>query len=254
MAKLSLKFGDRMLKEVVLSSGIVTVGRLPDNLLCLDNPAVSGHHARIYWENERYFVEDNNSTNGTYLNGQPIRKAELHHGDVIAVGKHSIEFTSQAAQERQGVGVDRSAHWQKRLDEKPLLKLDPTAHMNKDQVEELIASHRGATEKILGLPSPRQRTGVLKVTQGKADAPQFSLSGRLNMIGKSPMASIRLRGWFAPDTAGVVDRRGDAYFIAPAEHGGAIRVNGEAISEPTELHEGDTIEVADLTMTFGYES
>ena len=201
MAKLYLKFGEKILKEVVLSSGVVTIGRLPDNLLHLDNPGGSGHHARIYWENERYFVEDSNSTNGTYLNGQPAGKMELQDGDVIVVGKHSIEFRSKGEEERRGAGVDRTAHWQKQLDEKALPKLDATAHMDMEQAQEMIAARGGSPRKVQATSSKREKVGVLRVIQGKADAQHYTLSGKLNMIGKSAMASIRLQGWLAPDTA-----------------------------------------------------
>ena len=50
MAKLSLKFQDRVLREIFPAHGMITIGRHPDNLICIDNPAVSGHHARIYWD------------------------------------------------------------------------------------------------------------------------------------------------------------------------------------------------------------
>ena len=44
MAKLVLKFESSVLKEVPLSQGVITIGRLPDNIIHVDNLAVSGHH------------------------------------------------------------------------------------------------------------------------------------------------------------------------------------------------------------------
>ena len=255
MAQLYLKFEDKVLKKIVLSSGIVTIGRLPDNLVHLDNPGVSGHHARVCWENGHYVVEDLNSTNGTYLNSQPVRKAELKDGDVIAVGKHNLEFRAKGEEEGRGAGavVDRTAHWQKRLDEKPLPKLDPTTHMNTDQAKQLIAAG-GQSPREAPAATPRQeKVGVLRVIQGKADAQQYTLTSKMNMIGKSAMASIRLQGWFAPQTAAIIDRRENAYFIAPAGKGIVVRVNDELISGTRELREGDALEVAGLKMTFSYQ-
>ena len=75
MAKLYLEFEQAVLKEVPLSQGVVTIGRLPDNLIHVDNLAVSGHHAKIYWDQDKYVIEDNNSLNGTYLNNRRISKA-----------------------------------------------------------------------------------------------------------------------------------------------------------------------------------
>ena len=85
MAKLYLKFEQAVLKECPLSQGVVTIGRMPDNLIHIDNPAVSGHHAKISWETDHYVLEDNNSTNGTYVNNRRVSKAALHDGDEILI-------------------------------------------------------------------------------------------------------------------------------------------------------------------------
>ncbi|MGH9783864.1 MAG: FHA domain-containing protein [Terriglobia bacterium] len=255
MAQLYLKFEDTVLKKIALSGGIVTIGRLPDNLVHLDNPGVSGHHARVYWENERYVVEDLNSTNGTYLNSQPIRKADLKDGYVIAVGKHTLEFKAHSAEESRGAGavVDRASHWQKRLDEKPLLKLDPTALMDMDRAQEILAAAGQSPREAPAATPRRGKVGVLRVIEGKADAQRYTLSSKMNVIGKSATASIRLRGWFAPETAAIIDRRENGYFVGPAAKDVMVRVNGELISETRELQEGDALEVAGLKMTFGYQ-
>src|SRR5215467_2895993 len=94
MAKLYLKFeqSGQVLKEVVLTQAATTIGRLPDNILRIDNLAVSGHHARITWEKDHYVVEDLGSLNGTYLNNERVGKAALKHGDQVKIGKHLVEF------------------------------------------------------------------------------------------------------------------------------------------------------------------
>jgi pSer/pThr/pTyr-binding forkhead associated (FHA) protein len=68
MAKLFLKFEDQVIQEVSLSTGTVTIGRQPDNVLRIDNPAVSGYHAKVYSEGGHYVLEDAESFNGTYVN------------------------------------------------------------------------------------------------------------------------------------------------------------------------------------------
>ena len=81
MAKLYLKFEQAVLKEVtVTQGGMVTIGRLPDNMIQVDNLAVSGHHTKIYWEDDHYVVEDNNSLNGTFVNNQRVSKVTLKDG------------------------------------------------------------------------------------------------------------------------------------------------------------------------------
>src|ERR1700749_4451810 len=69
-----------------------TIGRLPDNDIRIDNGAVSGHHSLIINILNDSFLEDLNSTNGTYVNGKLIKKHALQHGDVITVGHHQLRF------------------------------------------------------------------------------------------------------------------------------------------------------------------
>ncbi len=95
MAKLYLTFDGRPLKEFTLSHGVITIGRLPDNLVQIDNLAVSGHHAKVYWDSEGYVLEDTGSTNGTYVNETRVGKHQLKDGDKILIGKHTLEFADE---------------------------------------------------------------------------------------------------------------------------------------------------------------
>ena len=93
MAKLYLKFEGKELKEVAVSqNAVITIGRLPDNVVQIDNLAVSGHHAKVYWEGEHYVIEDNGSLNGTYVNRERVDAAELSSGDELQIGKFKIVF------------------------------------------------------------------------------------------------------------------------------------------------------------------
>ena len=77
--------------EVVRMGGL-TIGRAPDNAVIIDNPSVSGHHARVFSESGAVIVEDLNSTNGTFVNGQPAGRRVLRSGDVLLIGKHQLVF------------------------------------------------------------------------------------------------------------------------------------------------------------------
>jgi hypothetical protein len=76
-----------------------TIGRLPDNDIRIDNAAVSGHHSLIINILNDSFLEDLNSTNGTYVNGKLIKKHALQHGDVITVGHHQLRFVEDDEQQ-----------------------------------------------------------------------------------------------------------------------------------------------------------
>src|SRR5688572_18437456 len=99
MPRLILKFGDRELSECAIGAEPLTIGRLPDNGLVIDNPAVSGRHARVYREGDHYVLEDLKSTNGTFVNHRPIARHTLLEGDVILVAKHTLVFTQHGEAE-----------------------------------------------------------------------------------------------------------------------------------------------------------
>src|SRR6516164_10637034 len=96
MAKLSLMFENKLVKEVPIGSRPVTIGRSPDNDLPVDNLAVSNYHARVYYEAGRLVVEDLDSLNGTFVNDLRVERATLHDGDSIWVGKHYIRVDATA--------------------------------------------------------------------------------------------------------------------------------------------------------------
>ena len=271
VAKLFLKFEQRVLRQVAMTIGVVTIGRQPDNLLRIDNPAVSGHHAKVYREDGDYILEDMESFNGTYLNNRRIDRAILKQGDVVLVGKHSIEFQADAAE--SGIDhrktQDRSIVWQAHLDKHKTPQLDPTMVLDTRKIRELLAEERslrfgtptvetlGAAATTLGhaVKAPARRTiGTLTVNAGKTNRPHYLLVSMLNVIGRSELASIRLRGWFVPRIAASIHLREDGYFLVPAAKNIKIRVNKIRVNDgQTELKAGDIIEVAGITATFDYE-
>jgi predicted component of type VI protein secretion system len=107
MARLVLKLDNVVLREYAIEDRPITIGRLPDNTIPLDNLAVSGHHARIVEESGQYVLYDESSTNGTYVNGQKVARATLVNGDSIHVGRHVLTFVDELpeAQTARAVGV-----------------------------------------------------------------------------------------------------------------------------------------------------
>ncbi len=101
MARLILSLDSQVLAEYNMSKERYTIGRLPDNDVRIDNPAVSGHHSLIINILNDSFLEDLNSTNGTYVNGKLIKKHALQHGDVITVGHHQLRFADQQANQNE---------------------------------------------------------------------------------------------------------------------------------------------------------
>jgi len=100
MARLILSLDGQTLAEYNMTKERYTVGRLPDNDIRIDNAAVSGHHSLLINILNDSFLEDLNSTNGTYVNGKLIKKHALQHGDVITVGHHQLRYVDDQAQQQ----------------------------------------------------------------------------------------------------------------------------------------------------------
>ena len=99
MARLILSLDNQVLAEYNMTKERYTIGRLPDNDVRIDNPAVSGHHSLIINILNDSFLEDLNSTNGTYVHGKLIKKHALQDSDVITIGHHQLRFSDQQVSE-----------------------------------------------------------------------------------------------------------------------------------------------------------
>lgn len=97
MPKILLKYNEKVIKEVRLTDGVVTIGRKPDNDLVIDNLAVSSHHARIAKLDDSFVIQDTGSTNGIFHNGEKVAQHTLKYGDQIMIGKHVVVFQDDAA-------------------------------------------------------------------------------------------------------------------------------------------------------------
>jgi hypothetical protein len=86
-----------VLKEITLGKERTTIGRKPHNDIQIDNLAVSGEHAVIVTILNDSFLEDLGSTNGTLVNGQPIKKHFLQSNDVIELGKYKLKYINDQA-------------------------------------------------------------------------------------------------------------------------------------------------------------
>ncbi len=147
MARLILSLDSQVLAEYNMSKERYTIGRLPDNDVRIDNPAVSGHHSLIINILNDSFLEDLNSTNGTYVNGKLIKKHALQHGDVITIGHHQLRFSDQQTNETE-------------QDEFEKTMVIPAGQQNADQLlkaEEAAAA--AASAEAAKEPAPSAATG-----------------------------------------------------------------------------------------------
>ena len=96
MPKLIVSIDGVVIKDVTLAKDRTTLGRRPYNDIVVDNLAISGEHAVLHMIGGDVYLEDLNSTNGTYVNGRAIKKQALEQNDVIEVGKYKIRFLAGA--------------------------------------------------------------------------------------------------------------------------------------------------------------
>jgi pSer/pThr/pTyr-binding forkhead associated (FHA) protein len=258
MAKLILKYEERVLKEVPVGAQVVKIGRVPDNTILIDNPAVSSHHARIFRDADNFILEDLQSTNGTQVNGQLVSRHTLKNGDVIGIGKHTLQFLRADKEEVAEAGPS--------AEETVLPELGGTVFLDTKAQRDLMAkiTAQAAEQKAApqsgapAAPIPKAaamvqaaaptRVGVLTVLAGKADQSEYRLEAATSIVGKSDTALIRLKGWFKPKVAATITRKGETYVITPL--GGKAQVNKQALKDRYELKDDDVLEISGLTLQF----
>jgi hypothetical protein len=242
MSKLVLKFENSVLKELSVGAKEVSIGRSPDNGLVIDNPAVSHYHARVFNEEGRLMLEDFGSMNGTFVNGQRVKMVTLKPGDSVGIGKHTIVVTDSREVRASSLDHDQS---------KPAApKINETVMLDTKERRDFLQKVAAVGESAQVAPS-RLKIPTLVVLEGRTDQREYTLNDKLTVIGKSAMATVKLRGWFAPKAAAQINRREDnSYYIGAADK--IPSVNGHPVRHPTKLASGDIIEVAGIQLEFVY--
>jgi pSer/pThr/pTyr-binding forkhead associated (FHA) protein len=239
MAKLSLMFDEKLVKEVPIGSRPVRIGRSPDNDLVVDNLAVSNDHARVFFDSGRLVVEDRGSLNGTFVNDLRVERATLHDGDSIWIGKHHIKVDAT------GDAAIPYGYGRKSSTAAPMINetmvLD--TKVRRDMLQQAAAMGE-RTQFAAG----RIQVPTVVVLSGKTDAKEYILTNKLTTIGKSAMATIKLRGWFKPQMAAQINQRDDGHYIGSGDK--IPMINGVPIPGPTKLNDGDIIEVCGARLNF----
>jgi pSer/pThr/pTyr-binding forkhead associated (FHA) protein len=237
MPRLVLKFDEKVLKELPLGNWPVRIGRAPDNDVHIDNLGVSDYHARVFTEADRLMVEDLDSLNGTFLNNNRVKREWLRSDDAILIGKHVllVDLKHDAAPTLD-MGRRSAAP-----------KVEETVVMSTKRRAEYMQQLTPGEE---GSKSVRARVPSLIVVKGRTQQKDYVLTGKLTVIGKSPMATVILKGWFAPQVAAQISKRPDGYYLGLAKR--IPKINGATVKPPVRLSDGDIIEVAGVVLKFMY--
>src|SRR5579862_7608516 len=243
MARLVLSLDGQVMAEYNMNKERYTIGRLPDNDIRIDNAAVSGHHSLIINILNDSFLEDLNSTNGTYVNGKLIKKHALQHGDVITVGHHQLRFVEDDEQQdefEKTMVIQPSA--------RPVEKLRTATEVAEkaavaDKVPAPVNNSTSATGKSRALPDVAAlKKAKLQVLSGAFAGRELELNKALTTLGR-PGVQVA-----------AITRRAEGYFIVHVDSGkndDFPLVNGTAIgSQAMRLNDNDVIQLAGVKMGF----
>jgi len=260
MARLILSLDGQTLAEYNMTKERYTVGRLPDNDIRIDNAAVSGHHSLIINILNDSFLEDLNSTNGTYVNGKLIKKHALQHGDVITVGHHQLRYVDDQAQQAPEDEFEKT------------MVIQPSGQMEKQVAKAARAAEVAAVKDASAQEAPKPAVMNGDATKPrKPFAPTTTQEVDEGAAPLLPLAKLQvLSGTFAGreleltkalTTLGrpgvqvaAITRRAEGYYIVHVESGqteGFPLVNGMAIGpQARKLQDNDVIQLAGVKMGF----
>jgi len=276
MARLILSLDSQVLAEYNMSKERYTIGRLPDNDVRIDNPAVSGHHSLIINILNDSFLEDLNSTNGTYVNGKLIKKHALQHGDVITIGHHQLRFSEQQVTETEQDEFEKtmvipagqqSADQLAKAEEAAAVAASKSAaaERNVDVKVEMPDADRMPQPESDRMPQSESRPEPVAHTQTSAgidpsNAPNALPLAKLQVLSGA-FAGRELELTKALTTLGrpgvqvaAITRRAEGYFVVhveSGEEGDYPLVNGQPIGQQArKLSDNDVLQLAGVKMGF----
>ena len=219
MPKMIVSIDGVVIKEVQLTKDRTTLGRRPYNDIVIDNLAVSGEHAVLQMLGTEVYLEDLNSTNGTYVNGKAAKKQLLQNGDTVEVGKYKIKFVNEASSD----GFDKTQVFKANVGAQafmaPPSAFPAGASANSVELDALHAS--------------------IKVLTGAAAGREVPLIKVVTTIGKPGVA------------VAAITRRQRGFVVHHVEGGGNPTLNGAPIGvDPLTLKNGDLVELAGTQMQF----
>ena len=230
-AKLILSMDGLVLKEIPLNKERMTIGRKPHNDIQIDNLAISGEHAAIMTILDDSFLEDLNSTNGTIVNGQQIKKHFLQNNDVIELGKYKLKFLCEKPLPAESADFEKT------------MIIRPNAMKPADLMPPPMPDIPGLATKPAPPPpapaAPALPLGALQILTGGNAGKEVELTKNLTTLGK-PGAQVA-----------VITRRPQGYFITHVEGVQFPVVNGKTLdTQPHPLGDHDIVEIAGVKMEF----
>jgi pSer/pThr/pTyr-binding forkhead associated (FHA) protein len=224
MPKMIVSIDGVVIKEVQLTKDRTSLGRRPYNDIVIDNLAVSGEHAVLQLTGNEVYLEDLNSTNGTYVNGKAVKKQLLQNNDTVEIGKYKIKYINEAP----GVTFEKTMIMKAGM-------VPPIAKPPAPAVGAAPADAQATASAELG----GMMNGSIKVLSGAAAGREVPLVKVVTTIGKPGVA------------VAAITKRPHGFVVAHVEGGNKPTINGTPIGpEPITLKNGDLLELAGTQMQF----
>lgn len=229
-AKLILSLNGQVLREYPLTKERTTIGRRADNDIHVDNLAVSGRHALIITILNDSFLEDQGSTNGTFVNGKLIKKHALQDGDVIGIGKHELKYVNENAS-------SGDSDFEKTMIIRPGMAdhSDTAIRQATAKAEKAAAATPGAQSSA---PESELPLGKVRVLNGPAAGKELEIKKALTTLGK-PGVQVA-----------VITRRPQGYFITHVEGAHPVVNENSVGAQAHALKDNDVVELAGVKMEF----
>jgi len=219
MPKMIVSIDGVVIKEVQLTKDRTTLGRRPYNDIVIDNLAVSGEHAVLQMTGNEVYLEDLNSTNGTYVNGKAVKKQLLQNSDTVEIGKYKIKYINEAA----GPTFENTM----------ILKAGAVMPPPPARTDAAAAPASASVADLSGVKA------TIKVLSGAAAGREVPLVKVVTTIGKPGVA------------VAAITKRPHGFVVAHVDGGNKPSLNGAAIgAEPVTLKNGDLLELAGTQMQF----
>jgi pSer/pThr/pTyr-binding forkhead associated (FHA) protein len=232
MPQITLKFNNNPIQTYDLASGkSLTIGRLEDNDIVIENLAVSGHHAKIDAVGDGYLLTDLQSKNGCFVNEKMVASHWLNQGDVVSIGKHMLEF--------------RILNGEKQMPPAPVDQRDQTMVMDTDHYREMLEKS-GATRRM-GVDAGKPLGMLSYLTGGNGEV---ELARKLTKIGKDRASDIIVSGFTTGGTAATISKRPNNYVLSYVSGLSKPKVNGKAVKQSVALNEFDVIEIGSVKLQF----
>jgi pSer/pThr/pTyr-binding forkhead associated (FHA) protein len=216
MPKMIVSIDGVVIKEVQLTKDRTSLGRRPYNDIVIDNLAVSGEHAVLQMSGNEVYLEDLNSTNGTYVNGKAVKKLLLQNSDTVEIGKYKIKYVNEA----QPAGFEKTM----------IIKAGSAG---------LVAPPPGGAPAAAPAEAGGNISAAIKVMSGAAAGREVALVKVVTTIGKPGVA------------VAAITKRPQGFVVAHVEGAGKPTLNGAPIgAEPVVLKNGDMLELAGTQMQF----